>query len=277
MTVTPAAVRPDSCERAPADAFTAVFERLPLTTMPWQRPGAEVGGAEADELAVGIDLVVVARRVGLRRSRVPRRTPTSITPTADGRRSRSSRSGSARAGARSTEARSRCGRRSRRRAGRDRTGARPRCRTRPRRATRERPARTAAAPGRSRTRRRRPRACATACRRGGGGSPTACSKKSPSPFSKPNTFGQLPDDDRQRQPDDEALHHRLGDEVGEEPEPEQPGEQREHTGREREHRGERRRSCPARRSSRSATAAADSAAVAAPGPMTRCFDEPNAA
>ena len=31
-------------------------------------------------------------------------------------------------------------------------------------------------------------------------------------------LGQLPDDDGQRQPDDEALHHRFGDEVGDEAE-----------------------------------------------------------
>ena len=39
MTVTAAATMPDTCERAPPSAFTAVFERLPFTTMPWQRPG----------------------------------------------------------------------------------------------------------------------------------------------------------------------------------------------------------------------------------------------
>ena len=44
---------------APAPPLTAVFERLPLTTMPLDRPAAEVGGAEAEKLGVGVDLVVV--------------------------------------------------------------------------------------------------------------------------------------------------------------------------------------------------------------------------
>ena len=54
----------------------------------------------------------------------------------------------------------------------------------------------------------------------------SCSKKSPSPFSTPKQLGQLPDDDRQREADDEALEHRLGDEVGEEAEPQQAGDER---------------------------------------------------
>ena len=51
-----------------AEPLTAVFDRLPLTTMPLPEPGAEVGGAEADQLAVGVDLVVVAGGVGLGRA-----------------------------------------------------------------------------------------------------------------------------------------------------------------------------------------------------------------
>ena len=37
-TVTTAATSPESSERAPADALTAVLERLPDTAMPWQNP-----------------------------------------------------------------------------------------------------------------------------------------------------------------------------------------------------------------------------------------------
>ncbi len=39
-TVSAATTSPDSCDFAPAPALTAVFERLPLTTMPLERPDA---------------------------------------------------------------------------------------------------------------------------------------------------------------------------------------------------------------------------------------------
>ena len=37
-TVRTAAVSPESCDRAPAEPLTAVFDRLPLTTMPDASP-----------------------------------------------------------------------------------------------------------------------------------------------------------------------------------------------------------------------------------------------
>ncbi len=49
----------------PAEPLTAVFERLPFTTMPLERPEADVGRAEAEKLAVGVDLVVVLDGVRL--------------------------------------------------------------------------------------------------------------------------------------------------------------------------------------------------------------------
>ena len=67
-TVSTATTSPEICERAPAEPLTAVFDRLPLTTMPAAQPGAEVGGAEAEQLAVGVDLVVLAGGVGLGRA-----------------------------------------------------------------------------------------------------------------------------------------------------------------------------------------------------------------
>ena len=48
--------------------LTAVFERLPLTTIPLHRPAPRFAGAEADQLAVGVDLVVVAGGVRLGRA-----------------------------------------------------------------------------------------------------------------------------------------------------------------------------------------------------------------
>jgi MFS superfamily sulfate permease-like transporter len=49
----------------------------------------------------------------------------------------------------------------------------------------------------------------------------------------------LPDHDRERESDDEALQHRFRDEVGEEPEPEDPRAEREQPGHQRDDRGER--------------------------------------
>ena len=60
-------------------------------------------------------------------------------------------------------------------------------------------------------------ASATGCRRACVTRSQSFSKKSPLPFSTPNSLGSWPDDDGQRQTDDEALEHRLGDEVGHEP------------------------------------------------------------
>ena len=51
-------------------------------------------------------------------------------------------------------------------------------------------------------------------------------------------LGDLADDDRQREADDEPLQHRLGDEVGEEAEPRQPGDEREESRGEGEQRRE---------------------------------------
>ena len=52
-------------------------------------------------------------------------------------------------------------------------------------------------------------------------------------------LGHLADDDRQGEADDEPLEHRLGDEVGEEPEAQQSGAERQHPGHQGEHAGER--------------------------------------
>jgi hypothetical protein len=89
-------------------------------------------------------------------------------------------------------------------------------------------------------------------------------------------LGQLPDDDGQREPDDEPLQDRLGDEAREEAEAKQARDDREDPGHQPERHGQRDelvRPCVAR----SPTAAADNAAVAAIGPVTRCLELPNAA
>ena len=60
-TVSTAASSPETCVRAPADALTAVLERLPLTTIPLRQAGGEVGAAERDQLAVGVDPLAAGR------------------------------------------------------------------------------------------------------------------------------------------------------------------------------------------------------------------------
>jgi hypothetical protein len=95
------------------------------------------------------------------------------------------------------------------------------------------------------------------------------------PLLDPEKLGNLANDDRERQPDDEPLEHRLGDEVGQEAQATQTATIA---------------STPVMRATttvydatslgsatRSATAAADRAAVAAIGPVTRCRELPNAA
>ncbi len=74
---------------------------------------------------------------------------------------------------------------------------------------------------------RRPAGSATGCRRDAVISPQVCWKKSPSDLRDAEELRHLADQDRQRQPDDETLQHRLGDERGDEPQPQQTGQQTE--------------------------------------------------
>ncbi len=63
--VSTAAVVPESCDRAPALPLTAVFDRLPLTTMPLVRPAPTLAAPEPQQLAVGVDVVALTGGVGL--------------------------------------------------------------------------------------------------------------------------------------------------------------------------------------------------------------------
>ena len=92
--------------------------------MPLDRPGAEVGGAEPDQLAVGVDLVVVPGGVGLGRAE-PLGEADQHHADGRGRRGRGSR-GARRPAGRATAGRGRCGRRSRRRGARGRRRRPPR-------------------------------------------------------------------------------------------------------------------------------------------------------
>ena len=235
-TVSTATTSPETCDVAPAEPFTAVFDRLPLTTIPLDEPGAEVGGAEAEQLAVGVDLVVGAGGVGLGRAEALGEAD-EHDPGRSRRRRRGSRRSRARRAARSTAARCRCGRRSRRpwssrsksftattpksdgdeRAGHDRRDA----------------------PQAEHDRRARP-------------APTTSVRPCVSPRWRDHApqlleevaldlldaeqLRHLADDDRQREADDEALEHRLGDEVGEEAEAQQAGRERDDAGDDRQHR-----------------------------------------
>ena len=85
----------------------------------------------------------------------------------------------------------------------------------------------------------------------------------------PEQLGQLPGHDGQGQPDDEPLEHRLGDEAGQEPQAQQPGEHGRDPGGDGQGHGQLdERPLPWVASW--ATAAADRAAVADIGPTTRC-------
>ena len=93
----------------------------------------------------------------------------------------------------------------------------------------------------------------------------------------PEELRQLADDDRQREADDEALEHRLGDEVARKPSRSSPAISADQpvtiasAGGERDELAR----APAWRSR--ATAAAESAAVADIGPTTRWLELPKAA
>jgi hypothetical protein len=54
----------------------------------------------------------------------------------------------------------------------------------------------------------------------------------------PEQLGQLPDDDREGQADDEALEHRLGDEVGHKAQPRQPRDDPDDAGGDRQRDGQ---------------------------------------
>ena len=78
--VSAAAVRAESCERAPAEPFTAVFERLPLTTMPLVSPAPRLETPETQQLAVGVDVVARPSRRTSSRPRAPRRSRRASRP-----------------------------------------------------------------------------------------------------------------------------------------------------------------------------------------------------
>ena len=71
--VSAATTRPDTWLLAPAPPLTAVFERLPLTTMPLDRPAPRFAAPSPEQLAVGVDLVVVTGGVRLGRSQTLRK------------------------------------------------------------------------------------------------------------------------------------------------------------------------------------------------------------
>ena len=103
----------------------------------------------------------------------------------------------------------------------------------------------------------------------------ACSKKSPVP-ADPEQLRQLPDDDRQREADDQALEHGWAGELGQEAEAQQTRDQGGDARRRGQAGGER-GEAPAPTGARSATVAADRAAVAAMGPTMSTRELPRAA
>lgn len=68
ITVGPATKTPESWVRASADQLTAVFDMLPLTTMPLERPAPRPAAPSPISSRLASTLVVAARGVGRRRS-----------------------------------------------------------------------------------------------------------------------------------------------------------------------------------------------------------------
>ena len=268
-TVRAARPGPRPASLAPAPPLTAVFERLPLTTMPLDRPGAEVGGAEAEQLPVGVDLVVAP---GPRRSWPrprPSAKPTSMTPAAAAARRQVVAEAEPPA-ARATAARCRSGRRSPRRGRPGRTAARPRS---PKSDGDQRAGHhrgEAPQPEHDGQRGQRRRASVRPLR--------VAEVGEHAPELLEEVALGLLDAEQLRAPgpmmivraeaDDEALEHGLGDEVGQEAEPQQPGGEGETPGGDGQRGRERDGRRPCRSVARSATAAADRAAVADIGPTT---------
>ena len=68
MTVSAAAVMPDSCERAPGRPVDGRLREAPVDDHPADEPGPDVRRAEADQLTVGVDLGALASGIRLGRA-----------------------------------------------------------------------------------------------------------------------------------------------------------------------------------------------------------------
>ena len=68
MTVSAATMTPESCERRAGGAVHGGLGEAAVHDHPARKPGGEVGGAEADQLSVGIDRVVRPAGVALGRA-----------------------------------------------------------------------------------------------------------------------------------------------------------------------------------------------------------------
>ena len=182
------------------------------------QPGAEVGRAEADSSRFGVDVVVVARRVGLGGAEA---LGEADQRDADGaRREVEVVRGRARRAARPAAARCRSSRRCRRRSGSSSS------------TTRTPTATATSEPGTTGAKRRSPSTSASDSsadgQRGGRRVSPRLAEQAPDLLEEvalalldAEQLRELADDDGQREADDEALEHRLGDEAGEEAEPQQ--------------------------------------------------------
>ena len=225
-TVSAATTSPESWDFAPAEPLTAVFERLPLTTMPLERPAPRLAAPRPSSSRFGVDLVVVPRRVGLRGAEALREAD-QHDADGGGARGRGSRcastSGSPNDGSPLVDVADdrdavlveveQLDRGDPEQHGDERARARPaRLSFRPR---------TSGERGDADEQRQPARVAELAEQ-----VPELLEEVALALLDA-EQLGQLPDDDRQRQADDEALQHRLGDEVRQEAEPQQPGDERE--------------------------------------------------
>ena len=235
--VSAATTSPETCVRAPAPAFTAVFDRLPLTTMPPDSPDARLAVPSPISSRFGVDVVVVPRRVVLGGAEALREPD---------QRDPDRRGGDAQVVVqrRPSAARTSAGR----------PGSARRCPRPSRRArtivTTPIPKPTAISdPGTTGRYSLSPTTMiseTTPTARVGQVRPAEVREEAEELLEEvalglldPEQLRELADDDRQRQPDDEALQHRLRDEAREEAESEQPRDERDDPDHQRE--GDRRR------------------------------------
>ena len=87
MTVRAATVRPESWVRAPEFPFTAVLERLPLTTIPWVSPAPTLAAPRPMSSRFGSTSYPAFAAKALAGPR-PSTNPSSSTPTAPATRAR---------------------------------------------------------------------------------------------------------------------------------------------------------------------------------------------
>ena len=213
----PAVTSDDSCDFAPAASAVAVWDRLDVGGEAAEQAGGDVRRAQRQQLLVGVERVAVAGRERARRPR-PTRRPRGTRSRSRPRGAAGSRTAAAPGGP-ATAARSRRRPRRPRRGLRGRAAARRRGRSRARSAARGSAARSAAGPGSPPASPARSPACTGSVSGSDATSWRSWSGTDPEPDGTPSSLGSWPTTIVIDEPEDEPGDDRLGEEVGDEPEP----------------------------------------------------------